>query len=216
MRTAEKTTRTSNQQKFQTKNVLAQGAIRRFFRTVSELVEPLAPDNVLDAGCGEGEDIARLIHALPDQVEGFDIDERCVKLASHRFPDARFRVDDICRSSYETGRFDLVLALEVLEHLEEPDVALCELSRITRRDIIVSVPNEPWFRVSNFLGGAFVSTWGNPPDHCQHWNHATFREFLERCVDVVELRSSFPWLIARCVPRNGTAPGTKPGPTPAR
>jgi 2-polyprenyl-3-methyl-5-hydroxy-6-metoxy-1,4-benzoquinol methylase len=205
--TAQTDPHTSNQAKFRSKNLLVRRAIRRFFDTVSAMVAALQPRTVLDAGCGEGEDIIRLRAILPDRIEGFDIDERCVETASQRLPEIRFRVDDICRSSYESGRFDLVLALEVLEHLKEPDVALRELARLTRGGIIVSVPNEPWFRISNLVGGAFVSSWGNPPGHCQHWNRKTFLEFLARHVDVVDLRSSFPWIIARCTPRSGTPAG---------
>ncbi|MBN2537347.1 class I SAM-dependent methyltransferase [candidate division WOR-3 bacterium] len=203
MATTRPQVRDTNRAKYETRNRLAQGAIRRFYDRLGRFVADARPASVLDAGCGEGEDIARLRPLLPERVEGFDIDPKSIEQAARRFPDLKFAVEDITRSARPGAGHDLVMALEVLEHLPDPHAGLRELCRLTSREIIISVPDEPWFRVCNFVGGAFVSTWGNPPDHCQHWNRVTFRRFLEQETEVLELASPFPWLIARCVPRNG-------------
>ena len=102
---------------------------------------------------------------------------------------------------FADGAFDLVLCLEVLEHLDQPAVALSELARVTRRDLVVSVPHEPWFRVGSLLRGRHLSRLGNDPEHVQRWAWPGFREFLGARVEVVSLTATFPWLIAHCRPQ---------------
>ena len=58
------------------------------------------------------------------------------------------------------GTFDLVLAIEVLEHVPDPAAALAELARVARRDLIVSVPREPIWRVANLARGKYVGAPG--------------------------------------------------------
>jgi hypothetical protein len=86
----------------------------------------------------------------------------------------------------------------VLEHLADPAQALRELVRVSRRHLVVSVPDEPLFRLTNLARGKYVRRWGDHPEHCQHWNRASLTAFLASSADVVEVQSSYPWLIARC------------------
>ena len=53
----------SNQAKYETGNPVVQRLLARFFAELRSVVAPLAPESVLDAGCGEGEAIARLAEA---------------------------------------------------------------------------------------------------------------------------------------------------------
>ena len=57
---------------------------------------------------------------------------------------------------FADGSFDLVCAIEVLEHLERPRDALAEMSRVARRALLLSVPNEPGWRISHLLAGRNV------------------------------------------------------------
>ncbi len=57
---------------------------------------------------------------------------------------------DIQQMAFEDGAFDIVLALEVLEHVGDPVRAMKELRRVAKRQLIVSVPNEPWFSFWRF------------------------------------------------------------------
>jgi 2-polyprenyl-3-methyl-5-hydroxy-6-metoxy-1,4-benzoquinol methylase len=100
--------------------------------------------------------------------------------------------------------FGLVLCLEVLEHLDEPGVALAELARVSRRDLVLSVPHEPWFRAGSLLRGKHLARLGNHPEHLQQWDRRSFAAFLTERVEVVNVGSAFPWLIAHCRPRLGS------------
>jgi len=85
---------------------------------VKELALSLNPSSVLDIGCGEG----RFLGMLPPSVRrrlGVDLSERAIRFARAFYPDVEFQVLDAAELQ-ET--FDLVVAIEVLEHIPDDDV----------------------------------------------------------------------------------------------
>jgi 2-polyprenyl-3-methyl-5-hydroxy-6-metoxy-1,4-benzoquinol methylase len=195
----------TNYEKFQTGNPVVTRMFDRFYATLRTLVGSLEPGSVLDAGCGEGETVARLAGSLPQRVAGIDVREDCVAFTRRRFPDMEVSQRSVYELGFEDDAFDLVLCLEVMEHLDDPGAALDELARVARRDIVLSVPHEPWFRLGSLVRGKYVRGLGNHPEHVNHWNKSTFPSFLEPRVELVSLESAFPWLMAHCRPR--PAPG---------
>jgi SAM-dependent methyltransferase len=192
---------TTNFAKFQTRNPVVRGMIDRFFERLRGIVEPLHARSVLDAGCGEGETIARLRDTLPERVSAIDILEQCVAFTSRRLPFVEARQASVYELPFEDDAFDLVLSLEVLEHLDSPAAAIRELDRVARRDLVLSVPYEPYFRLGSLLRGKYVRQLGNHPEHVNHWNRRRLPVLLSSHVDVVEVQVAFPWLIAHCRPR---------------
>lgn len=186
----------SNYQKFQTRNPVVRSLIDRFYENVREIVAPLAADSTLDAGCGEGETMLRLDPVLGRRLLGVDISEPAVALASERVGRADVRCASVYELPVDRDQFDLVLCLEVLEHLEDPDAALRELARASRSDVVVSVPFEPWFQLGSAFRGKYLRTLGNHPEHINHWGRKSLAAFLGRQLDLIELRVSTPWLIA--------------------
>lgn len=195
---------TTNYQKFRARNPIVVRLIDRFYASLRSLVEPLDPDSVLDAGCGEGETVGRLADCLPRRVAGIDVRDDCVAFTRQRFPWMEVSRQSVYKLAFPDRSFDLVLCLEVLEHLDEPAAALSELSRVSRRDLVLSVPHEPWFRVGSLLRGKHLARLGNHPEHLQRWNRDTFGDFLASKVEVVSVATAFPWLIAHCRPRPGS------------
>jgi SAM-dependent methyltransferase len=172
--------------------------IEGFFAELRTIVEPLRPESVLDAGCGEGETIARLRDVLGDRVAAIDILEECVAFTSDRLPFVDVRQASVYELPFEDASFDLVLSLEVLEHLDSPATALRELGRVARRDLVLSVPYEPYFRLGSLLRGKYLRQLGNHPEHVNHWNRRSFPALLGSHYEAVEIRVAFPWLIAHC------------------
>jgi len=191
---------TSNWAKYRSRNPLVRALVDRYFQALSGIVEPLAPVSVLDAGCGEGEALVRLAPLLPEVVLGVDIDPSCIAFAQRRLPRASFEVGSVAALDQEDSSFDLVLCVEVIEHLPDPEAALAELARVSRRDLVVSVPWEPWFRLGSLMRGRYLRTLGNHPEHVNHWTRGSLAEFLGDRMVVVSLVSSFPWLLAHCRP----------------
>lgn len=189
---------TTNFLKFNTNNLLMRFLFKRFFYSLGCLVVGKNYKKVLDAGCGEGETLYRLKNILPDKVEGFDSNPSCITYVRERFPQFQFTVQNIYDLQYADDSFDLIFCCEVLEHLEFPRKALKEMKRISCRTLILSVPHEPWFQMGNFFRGKYLSTWGNHPEHIQHWNPELLNGLLSEFFPNIEIYSSFPWLIAHC------------------
>jgi len=107
-----------------------------------------------------------------------------------------FDVGDLREMPYGDDSFDLVMCLEVLEHLPDPHRGLRELKRVTSAHCLVSVPHEPFFRATNFLRGKHVPAWGRDPEHLQHWTAGRFRRLVEQYFEIERFVYSFPWVIA--------------------
>ena len=94
---------------------------------------------------------------------------------------------------------DLVLACEVLEHLEQPAQALGEIERVCDSHALVSVPWEPVWRMLNMARCKYWSRLGNTPGHVQHFSRRAIRKLVGGHLQVVAERRPFPWttLLAR-------------------
>jgi ubiquinone/menaquinone biosynthesis C-methylase UbiE len=191
----------SNYAKYQTANPVVRRLIDRFFVHVRDIVQSLAAESLLDAGCGEGEALAQLRALLPERVVAVDVSAGAVEATGRRLPFVDARQASLYELPFEDRSFDAVLCLEVLEHLKDPETALAELARVSGGDIVISVPHEPWFRLGSMLRGKYVRRLGNHPEHVNHWGPRSLPDLLGRRFEVVTLTRSFPWLIAHCRPR---------------
>lgn len=196
---------TSNYAKFQTRNPVVRWMIRGFYSKLATIIKTLGPETVLDAGCGEGETIARLGPLLPQRVTAVDIREDSLAFARRRLPSVDVSRQSVYALDFPDRSFDLVLCLEVLEHLDRPADALRELRRVCRRDLVVSVPYEPYFRLGTLLRGMHLRALGTHPEHVNAWSPRSFCVFLEPEVEPASLSVAFPWLIAHCRPAAGPA-----------
>lgn len=102
------------------------------------------PHSVLDVGCGSGDLLtAPLAKAHPD-CHFLGVDSDAVSLAHaearHRLPNLRFAPIGTLDPAQ---RFDLVIASEVLEHVEQPDQFLSDLRARLAPDgaLLLTVPN---------------------------------------------------------------------------
>lgn len=92
---------------------------------------------VLDVGCATGIYVDLLARA-GHEARGLDHSEALVAWAgAHR--QGAFDVGDVHALPYEDGAFDTVLALDVLEHVDDAR-ALAEVVRVARKRVIVGVP----------------------------------------------------------------------------
>jgi SAM-dependent methyltransferase len=135
------------------------------------------------------------------RVVGIDLEEKSIQAgwAEHRAPNLEYRVMEAGRADrganlpFAAGEFDLACAIEVLEHVPDPEHTVSEMARCAQRHLLVSVPREPLWRMLNMARGAYWPTLGNTPGHLNHWSRRSFVKLLSRHGEVVELRSPFPW-----------------------
>lgn len=185
-----------NKQKHENKNPIQRALIGHFHRRLSELVLARRPSEILEVGCGEGYVLAALREAgVRCPMHGIDFSETAIADAKKRVPDATFAVED-ARAVAQAGRqYDLVLMIEVLEHLPDAQYMLSVLARLSKRHVVVSVPWEPFFRGLNFLRGKHISAFGNDPEHIQHWGRGEFRRVVGEHLEVREAPIVFPWTL---------------------
>ncbi len=115
-------------------------------RLVLELLNqylPAPPQPILDAGCGTGAMLCDLQALGP--VVGLDIESQALALARTRgdFPLVQARLEAL---PFQSEQFQLVTALDVLEHLPDERPALQEIRRVLRPDgvLIATVPAYSW------------------------------------------------------------------------
>ncbi|MHB1141359.1 MAG: class I SAM-dependent methyltransferase [Sulfuricaulis sp.] len=173
--------------------------VNRFYGAIEELVLGHASkaDTVLEIGVGEGFSTQKIRAMLPRDInlEVSEFDSDLARLAQQRNPDVRVSQESIYQLNRETASFDLVICLEVLEHLTDPSAALSELARVSRRYVMVSVPREPLWRALNLLRGKYFRHLGNTPGHIQHWSVRGFCQLVRPLFHVLEVRKPLPWTI---------------------
>lgn len=107
---------------------------------IKEIVEKLKPFSVLDIGCGEGRFLGLLNSKIEKKV-GVDLAEKPIQFAKAFHPEIQFEFLDAAKLTEE---FDVVTAIEVLEHI--PDNAIPHFFNVLEKrakkngTIILSVP----------------------------------------------------------------------------
>ncbi|MBO9667435.1 MAG: 3-demethylubiquinone-9 3-O-methyltransferase [Bdellovibrio sp.] len=88
---------------------------------------------VLDLGCGAGFLSNDLAHA-GHRVAGIDLSESSLKVAECRdhTHSVKYQMGDVYKVPFEANSFDVVCAMDLLEHVSEPSRVLAEASRVLR------------------------------------------------------------------------------------
>ena len=190
--------------KYGSANPLVRRMMAGFFAAIDACLPTAAPAAVLEVGLGEGEVTARLRHRWPDaRVVGIDLPDEDLA-ASWRELGLIGAYADIARLPFPDRSFDLVLAIEVLEHVPDPAAALAELSRVARGDLVLSVPREPLWRVANMARGKYLGALGNTPGHIQHWSSRSFADLVRSRFTVRSVLRPLPWtMVAASVAGSG-------------
>jgi 2-polyprenyl-3-methyl-5-hydroxy-6-metoxy-1,4-benzoquinol methylase len=182
--------------KYGSQNPVVRRLMSGFERTLGELFLRAAPRSLLDVGCGEGMLTHRWAQALDGgRVVGIDLDDPQLhaEWEKRRAPNLEYRVMKAENLPFADGEFELATAIEVLEHVPDPEHTVAEMARVASRHLLVSVPREPLWRALNLARGAYVQDLGNTPGHVNHWSKRAFVQMLARHGEVLEARSPFPW-----------------------
>lgn len=183
----------NNFDKFSSKNPISRYLMRGFINSLTELIAQTDGQTVLEVGCGEGYIQEILSTSGFSSQLAFDIDMPIVVDARRRHPSSNYFVANGEQIPIASKSCDLAMAIEVLEHVPDPDKVLIEMKRVSRRYIIVSVPREPIWRVLNVARGKYIGSAGNTPGHIQHWSAGGFVRTVERHFNIVSVLQPLPW-----------------------
>ncbi len=185
--------------KYQSNNPIYRRLCSNFITTIRETVSPIAHDvsTITEVGCGEGFLSAEIASWNIAPVKAFDLSAKIIRVARelHGNKGIHFYVRSIYEATPEEDGADLVFCCEVLEHLEDPDLALDRLSRIANRYVLISVPNEPLWRILNVCRGKYLKDLGNTPGHINHWSASDIKYLVSEYFNVRDFRFALPWTI---------------------
>jgi ubiquinone/menaquinone biosynthesis C-methylase UbiE len=122
------------------------------------------PLRILDAGCGTGALLDRLKNQTGVELFGLDYSGQALAYTRGR-GHVRLVQGDLTRLPFPDGTFDVITALDVVEHIREDERALREAHRVLRSGgvLLVSVP-------------AFRFLWGPHDTALQHFRRYTLGE----------------------------------------
>lgn len=159
--------------KHKSRNPLVKYLMRKFYKTLFNYIEEINVIKMLDVGCGKG--------YILEEIMNINVN-----------------IESACNLKRSTDSFELVTMLELLEHLETPEVAIKEAKRVTKNYFIVSVPYEPYWRILNILRLRYLNDLGNTPGHLNHWSKKGLESLLKRYFKNVQVKTVFPWNFAIC------------------
>ena len=147
---------------------------------VAEFLQP--GWSVLDLGCGDGSFLVCLRERVSGlQVRGADVSDEALAVARTRDIDA-VRIDLSDPASEIPGTYDVVTALEVIEHLPNAESAVLKAAAAARRYLIVSVPNLGFVesRLRLLIGrGPITSVVHHIREHLRQWTVRDFHEWAQ-------------------------------------
>lgn len=191
-------------EKYQSGNWVAQKLVNNFMVAILSIVKEAGSQEIHEIGCGEGH-ILGMLATAGFAVRGCDISNESLAVARSEAEKRNLIIQLTAKSIYDLDPSvdcsDTVICCEVLEHLAEPAVALKKLVSITRKNLIVSVPNEPIWHFLNLVRGKYLTAFGNTPGHFQHWSKRKFVGFVGEYAKIVHVYTPLPWTLIHCQPR---------------
>ena len=182
--------------KYGSTNPIEQRMMRGFMRALDDMLAGLAPRRILEIGVGEGHVMSRVRERFPGvPLVGVDLPDDALS-DEWKEQGLPCMFGDATTLPFPDDSFDLVLAIEVLEHVPGPERALAELARVCRGTLVASVPFEPIWRAGNMARRRYVKDWGNTPGHINHWTNRGFTRLVASRFDVATTSNPLPWTMA--------------------
>jgi len=188
--------RRSKHLKYKTKNIISKYLVNIFYKKTYNLIKDIEFNSIADLGCGEG----HLLSYMKDLIINkkcfaldFDVNE--VNDAKNNLPFCDVRQGSLYKLPFDDNSFDLVICTEVLEHLEDPNLAISEICRVSKQYVLLSVPNEPLWRLMNVIRFAYIKDFGNTPGHINHWSINSFKKFVLKKFKILQTSYPTPWII---------------------
>lgn len=143
------------------------GRRRLFAREIRAQQLPAVP-RILDIGTSTGTNLRMLRELGQRDVTGLDVNDDAIRYCEDKQL-GQVRKGNICALPFEPATFDLVLATDVLEHVDDDLLALSEISRVLAPGgkALITVP-------------AFPALWGLQDDVSLHKRRYRLRALLAK------------------------------------
>jgi SAM-dependent methyltransferase len=194
----------SNFRKYQNRHPFAVKQLAKFYSSLIKTITKVKHGRMLSIGCGECFDLKKIQDHNNINIEyyyGLDSNYQSLqtakKLATNR--PLNLVQGDILKSPVIFSKVDLILGLEILEHLSSPDKVLKQISKQFKGYCIFSVPNEPLFRLTRLLlFQQNIRAFGNHPEHLHNWSKHSFARLIRKYFIIEEISTPSLWTIILC------------------
>lgn len=110
---------------------------RHELRNLRNIIKDIKFESVLDVGCGTGSLLEIILNINPAaQLSGIDLSDQSIKICKEKFNSDNFWVMD-CSREYSNQQFDLILCVDVIEHVKNDQDFLNNLSKMANKSIII-------------------------------------------------------------------------------
>jgi methionine biosynthesis protein MetW len=156
------------------------GLLHRY-RAIAALLPPGA--SVLDVGCGDGSFGRHLASVRPDCTYfGADISKAAIGILDSRgLHGAVIDPSEPLRSQLP-GPFDVVTAMEVVEHVHDAEALMAEIVALSRKEVVITIPNAGFVlhRIRLAVFGRFPVTTivFHMKEHIRFWTYKDFRQWV--------------------------------------
>ncbi|MFA5828413.1 MAG: class I SAM-dependent methyltransferase [Candidatus Shapirobacteria bacterium] len=150
-------------------------------KQILDFLGPIKINSLLDIGCGSG-GITEILkdYLKPTKVVGVDISQTMILAARER--DKMKRIEWICEdilTYHSKTRFDLVVGVDILEHISD-DVELLKIIHRLGKKVLIKVPMEDSFLDNQVIRKLGISdSWKESERKYGHIHHYNERQLLE-------------------------------------
>ncbi|MDD4878246.1 MAG: class I SAM-dependent methyltransferase [Candidatus Nanoarchaeia archaeon] len=187
-----------DEKKHLSKNPIMKCVLRKFKKDIVHAVYLASPKKILDIGCGNGFITKEIAKAFPKaKITAVDIEREKIDYADryNSSGNIKYITGNIFNLPFKKSSFDLVICNEVLEHISDYKKAIEILAMLSSKCLLVSVPNEPLFRIATFMRGRHLRRFGNMPGHINNWSKKQFVNLLKPYGGVIQAKTSTVWNI---------------------
>lgn len=139
---------------------------------VINLAEPSKKDRILNIGIANIPEIEMSLERKAKECWTIDIDKKKLENARRYLKKTKLMNADILKDNFKKKYFDKVIVLEVLEHLDDDNLAVKRINQIMKLNgkIIISVPNKNILHLLNPV--RYI-------EHKRHYSNAEITKLLE-------------------------------------
>jgi ubiquinone/menaquinone biosynthesis C-methylase UbiE len=143
-----------------------------YYKSVQSLLPGTQIKTAFDAGCGDGH-LCSLLKGI-----GMDVSKKRLLHAANIYPECKFLQGSIYDIPFKENSFEMVTAIEIIEHLKDPLAAVKELTRISKEYVLIQVPYNEIIQEEtcpNCLKPIY------PRGHIQSFDEKRLRSLCEEC-----------------------------------
>ena len=166
--------------------------IKKYFKISDKKINPFNELKILDIGCGGGL-ISEPMARLGANVTGIDALEKNIKIAQIHSEENNLKINYINSSPErlkEKEKFDIILNLEIIEHVEDVKLYIESCSKLLKKDGLMftaTLNRTVVSYIKAIVGAEYVLRW--LPIGTHDWNKFIRPEELEKKLSIANFKT---------------------------